>query len=173
MHVADRMSGLIGQPAAVADVEPAGEADRAVDDENLAVIAEVCVGEIDRHRGGKEPRDSHPLLCQHADDGGPRVPRADAVDEHADGDASLRGAGERGGEAFSRWVIVEDVGRHPDATGRGVDRGEHPRIGLVATDKWLDGIAFDERPAGHLADEPGQRPQGRVGRADGVVEPLD
>jgi hypothetical protein len=28
VHVADRMSGLMGEPAAVADVEAAGEADR-------------------------------------------------------------------------------------------------------------------------------------------------
>ena len=172
MHVADGMPRLVGKPAAVADVEPAGEADRAVDDENLAMVAEVGIGEINWHSGGEKPLDSHPLLCQHADDRGPCVPRADTVDEHADGDAAVRSAGERSGEEFSRRIVVEDIGGHADAAGRRVNRGEHAGISLVAADERLDGIAFNERPACHLADERGQRPQGSVVGADGSIEPL-
>ncbi len=172
VHIADGMPGLVGKPATVADVEAAGKADRTVDDEDLAMVAEVGVGKVDRHARGQEPIDSHPLPRQHADDGGPRVPRADAIDEHADLDAAVGSAGECRGEELSRGVVVEDIGGHADAAGGGIDRGEHPRIGLIAADQRFDLVAVDEWPARHLADERGQRPQGGVVGADRSIEPL-
>ena len=102
----------------------------------------------------------------------PRVPGADAIDEHADLDAAFGRAAERGSEESARGVIVEDIGSHADAAGGGVDRGEHLRVGVVATDERLDRIAFNERPACHLADERGQRPQRSVVGADGGIELL-
>ena len=84
MHVADGMPGLVRELAAVTDVEPAGIAKFAVDDETLAIVAEVGVGEADRHTRGEESLHASAMSVENADDGGPRIPRADAVDEHAD-----------------------------------------------------------------------------------------
>ena len=170
MHVADGMPGTVREPAAVPDVETAGEARRAVDDENLAVVAEVGVGEIDRHRRGKESLDPHPFCRQQPHDRGPGVSGADAVDEHADSNATADGAGQRGNEQLSGRVVVEDVGGHADAAGCAVDRGEHSRIGLVAPNQRLDRVAVHQWPAGHLPHERRQRPQRGVIGADRCAE---
>ena len=170
VHVAHRVPRLVREPAAIADVEPAGEADRAVHDENLAVVAQVGVGKVDRHARGQEPLGSHALRGQDAEDRGKRVARADAVDEHAHLDAPLHRPAERLGEDPSRGVVVEDVRRQPDAAPGPVDRREHPRIGRVAAIEQLDRVAVDERPIGDLSDERRQRAERRLLRPDGLLE---
>ena len=61
----------------------------------------------------------------------------------------------------------------PYDCGFGVDRGEHSRIGFVAANERLDGVAVDERPGGHLPHQLGQRPQWGIIGADRLGETFE
>ena len=161
MHVAHRMPWLVRQPAAVPDVEAAGEADRSVDHHDLPMVAEVGVGEVDRHAGGQKPLHPHPLRRQHAHDRGHGVTRPDAVDQHPHLHAPSGHRGQGIGELPPGGIVVEDVGREADAAAGGMDGLQHDRVGLVAAGERFDQVAIEERSIGGPAHERRQRPQGR------------
>ena len=172
VHVTHGVGRRVGEPTAVADVEAAGKPDRAVDHEDLAMVAQVGVGEVERRRRGQKSLRAHAPGGEHTGDRRIRVARADAVDKHPHCHPTAHCPSQGLGEDCAGGIVVEDVRREADAPGGGVDRGEHPRIGLVAPGERADRVAVDERPIRHLADECGQRPQRGPWRADRGGEPL-
>ena len=110
MQIAERLVRRLGLPVAAVDVQAAGEAERAVDHQDLAVVAQVERMQARGHERRVEHRDVDAALAQrlHRRAGGKA--RIDVVDQHAHLDAALRCAGERGDELGADAVAVEDVG---------------------------------------------------------------
>ena len=143
----------MGEPAAVANVEPAGEAEPTVDDHDLAVVSQVGIGKIKWHARGQKPLYADATAGEHARDRREGVGRADAVDEHADLHAPSDRPAQRLREDLPGRVVVEDIGSERDAADGGIDGLEHLRVGLVATVERDDRVAVDERPGRDVAYE--------------------
>ena len=139
--VADGMAWLVRQPAAVADVEAAGEPDPAVYHQDLAVVSQVGIRKVERHARRQKARHFHSAGRQHAGDRREGVGGADAVDEHADLDAPGGRPAKRRGEDPAGRVVVEDIGGDRHASGGPVDRLEHQGVGLVSAVEGLDRVA--------------------------------
>ncbi len=153
MMIEDRMRRVEPRVVAVANVQPAGEAEPAVDHENLAVAAQVRIRKATGQHGGQEPRHRHARFLQGADDGGKRIARTDGIDDDAHLHPALDRRGQRGGELSSGAIVVEDIGAERDGVLGLVDGREHLRIGFGAADQRRDLVAAQQRSSGQFADE--------------------
>ena len=172
VRVADRVPGFVGQPAAVADVEAAGESDLAVHHHDLAVVTEVGIREVEGHARGQEAGRLHPPGDKRPRDRREGVAGADAVDQHADLDAPGNRSPEGLGEDPAGGIVVEDVGSQRNAPRGLVDRREHEGIGLIAPVERLNAVAVHQGAGGRVADEGRKGPKRRSFRADGRLQPL-
>ena len=140
MGVAHRIGRVAADQVLRADVQPAGEADAVVHHQDLLVRAQVQPGHVPGQRRVHEARRRHPRPAQPAIGRREEIAAADAVDHTrtstprrcARTSASMKGA------PAARRGRCSSTGR---CGGRGLDGGEHARIGLVAVAQQPDRIA--------------------------------
>src|SRR3546814_7694744 len=104
-----------------------GKSDAAIDQQQLAVIAQV---EMQRGRPQAqriETRNVNAGLFQATTDPWPRIALASVVDQHLDLHATRLGLRQRGDKLLADCVVVEDVSAKPDRLACGGDRRPHPR----------------------------------------------
>ena len=172
VEIADGVPGLMGQPAAVADIQAAGESDLSVHHQELTVVAEVGVREKDRHGRRQKPLGANPPGREQAGDRRKGVGAADPVDQNPHLHPAGHGPPEGVGKLPPGGIVVEDIGGHPDAAFGLLDGGQHRRVGLVASLERFDRVAVEQRAGGHPAHECGEGPQGSMVGADGLPEPV-
>ncbi len=148
MRVAHRMRRPVAQQILATDIEPAGEGDASVDDEQLLVGAQIEQRHAPRQRRVQEAGDADAAATQPPVGRRDEIAATDAVDENTHLDAALAGANQRVDEGAAGRIGAEDVARQRDAGARAVDRGEHSWIGLVAVAQERDGIAALGPPPG-------------------------
>ena len=127
-------------PVAPVDVHAAGEAERAVDHQDLAVVAQVDGVQPRRHQRRVEHR--RPARRPGAASSPPRTARsARRRRRSARAPATPRSCAPRPARSTNSAPMpsrVEDVGGERDRGARRADRLEHRRIGLRAVDQRLD-----------------------------------
>lgn len=155
MQIADGTGGILSEHVAVPDVHAAGETDLTVDDENLAMVAEVesCDTPGRKQRRGQEPGGRDFLVRQSVENGRPGVASAGGINQHADFDTALDGAGEGVSELAAGWIVVEDVGGQRNGFLRGIDGGEHGGEGFVTVDERMQLIARRQWLCDDAADD--------------------
>ena len=167
------MLGTEGMQVVAADVGAAGERDRAVDGEDLAVIPEIEEGESRMAQLRGEELGPDPRLPQRNMRAWPGVERSEAVDE----DAHLDPTAMRGDEGIDEWpsrlVGREDVGGERDGVLRAVDRLEHRGIALVPILEDSHLVPADDGTVGQAIAELGEGAELWVGEdlALGACDP--
>ena len=184
MRVADATAAAHQASAAgdievlVADIHAAGEADAAIDDQQLLVRAQV----EQRHAPGQvrmqEAGDRHRRAAQVAIGAGVEIATADTVQQHAHRNPARLGGGQRGDEAAADAVMAKDVAAERNAVPGGGDGIEHGGIGGLAVLQGRGGVAGQQGAAGDFAGGAIQRDQVRrrngatgrlIGRGDGTA----
>src|SRR3546814_2583775 len=97
-----------------ADIHATGKSDAAIDQQQLAVIAQV---EMQRGRPQAqriETRNVNAGLFQATTDPWPRIALASVVDQHLDLHATRLGLRQRGDKLLADCVVVADVSAKPD-----------------------------------------------------------
>ena len=150
--VAPALAAVFDRQPRPREVEAAGEAARAVDDEDLAVIALLDAREIER---GAERRERM-VVAKVAAGGDERVPergrereRADGVVNHTHGHAAAaRALAERLPKARADRVRADPIHLEDHLALRVRDRGEHRRqcLGAVAQEPHLVAADVEPRP---------------------------
>ncbi|MPN00574.1 hypothetical protein SDC9_147770 [bioreactor metagenome] len=140
------------------DVDPADVGDPTVDDQQLAVVAQLefprCE-QIDRREGP----DLKILLPQKK--AASEIVRkvafeaAEAVEQHLDVHAGLRPFLQCRHESLSHFIAVQDERLHPDAVSGAPDVRQHPRIDRSAVAQHLQMVAVQGRI---FRKKPVQRP---------------
>ena len=141
------------------------KAKRPVDAEELLVGPEVEERHAPRLKRMQEARGRHAGIVQPAVGRRTQITAADSVDQDANLHAALLGADQRVDEGAAGRVGAEDVARQAHAHTRGVDGGDHLRIGVVAILDQVDGIAVLGQALGELPSGLFERSQ-RDRRAD-------
>src|SRR4051812_5951 len=125
-----RRSEILG-----ADIQPAGEALLAVDDEQLLVVAQIEKGHAPGQRRMEEARRLDAGPAQPPIGGSKEIPAADTVDQHARLDAARLGRGERRDELLADRIGAEDVAGERNAALGPVDALDHPWIGRISAER--------------------------------------
>ncbi len=134
-----------------ADVHAAGEGDSTIDDQQLAVIAQIDVQERRPQAQRVVAHHRHTARQQLAAGATPGQ-LADAIEQAAHGHAARLGAVQRFDELLAGFVAIEDVRGQRDRVLRSIDRGEHPRVGRFTVVQYLQPVAGQQRQAGdHVA----------------------
>ncbi len=102
MHITRGVRGMEGEETAIPDVQAAAEPDGPIDDQHLAVIAQVRVRLRERDSQRKEVRHRYAALPQRAENRWMAVARAHSVDQDPHRNATRRCARERVHELASR-----------------------------------------------------------------------
>jgi hypothetical protein len=130
----------------VGDSDAAGEADRAVDDEQLAMRA--VVDPRDRvPADGVVPLDVDPVALQEIDQLRRHRRGADGVEDHVHFHAGAGALGERLREHPPDLAVPVDVELHVDRLLRAADGREHRREDAHAVPQHLDPVSLGERRA--------------------------
>ena len=128
------------------------------------MVAQVEVRIRDRQRGGEELGDADAAPAQRSRHARAAVAGADAVDQHAHGDAARLRRRQRVEEQLAGAVVIEDVGGEQDRALRRGDGVEHRRIGDVAAVERRHPVAGEERVAGGARRQLHQRLQASLAR---------
>jgi hypothetical protein len=163
VQVADGVRTRIGEDVAFLDVHAAGKRDASVDDQHLAVIAELEERQSGLGDGGQEEFGAHARLLECLVDGWPGVAHTHTVDQHAHRHAALHRARQGVDETPSRRVVGKDVRTQAHRRLRGVDCREHFGVGGIAVDERRDLVACHELTAAQVPDDPSESHQVRVG----------
>ena len=155
----DRKSRLQFEAMALADIRPAGETGFAVDDEDLAVVAEVGVIEQAQASCGEEGAHIEAFGAETVHHARLAVSRAHEVNEDAHFDASVPGGLQALQELLTRLVAVENVAEEGDGHFSPVDGIEHGRISLVAVAQEGDGIARENGFSRDVFPQLGEAPE--------------
>ena len=145
----------------VGDVLAAGEADDAVDDEDLAVVAQIDPREHHAHEIDRQRRDHlHAALPKVAAGGAAQESlRAHRVDEHAARDAPGRRPCEGVRHAATGRVVEPDVEEPVGVVLRRVDRGDHRADGVLGLAEEFDAVAAADEAVRHRLGEPRELPR--------------
>ena len=129
---------------AVDDVLRAEVGGLAVDDRDLAVVAQVQARGI----GPPQPQRHHRYHLR-TGSGESRsqalepLARADGVGQHPHGDAPAGGAFQRGGDRLPGGVVLEDVIEEVNVAAGAVDVGDQPRDRRVVVGEEFEAVAVD------------------------------
>ena len=130
-------------------IHAAEKPDLTVDDQKLAVVAQVdrqsWKGQQSR---SEEARRAHAGTAQQRDRMRPAVPFTHTVNQRTHLDATSRRARKRGDESPTHRISLEDVSREPYRLPRSGDGFEHRGEGVFPILEWLDGIPRDTGPLG-------------------------
>jgi hypothetical protein len=147
-----RSGGLQRKPMAFANVHAADKAETPVDDEDLAMIAQVGIAQA-RQTCRQECGRSNPFACKQPQHGRPAVPGTHVVDQDPHLDPAVLGSDQGLQESLSGAVIVEDICQQADRPSRTFDRSEHRGKRDVAILERVNLIPRDQRASGDgLAD---------------------
>lgn len=157
----------------IADIEPAGKGDHAIDHEDLAVVAQVRVGVGQRKPYRKETRHGYATPLQFPTDRWPGIARTQAIDEHPHLDTPGHRRRQRRHEIIGDDATIEDVGRQRDAVAGARNGLEHGRKSLVAIQQRLNVVPALERLRGNPVRQRDQRlPGGRNRTVASTTLPL-
>ena len=159
MGVLDRGRRPIPQHVPLADVQAAGEADPAVDHQDLAMGAQVEERHPPRHQREQETRRRDPAPAQLADNRLQGIEGADPVDDDPNLDAATHRALQGIEEPEADGVLVEDEAAERDAAPGPFDGRDHLGIGDIAIDQRGHRIAPDQRALGEALDHVGEHGQ--------------
>ena len=109
VEVLDRAPAF-GERVALADVHPARERHRSIDDGDLPMGAKVQREDQGRDATREERDRAHAPRVQEGKHGGEAVASTGGIDEHPHGDAAILGACEHVDELAPDAIVVEDVG---------------------------------------------------------------
>ena len=159
MEVLNGAARAVLNEVALADVHAAGKPDAAVDDEDLAVVAEVDGHEPPGDQRRQKADHGHSVTPEEMDDRRKGITRARGIDQDTDVHAPSDGPTERLGQAPSDGVIVEDVAGEGDRFGGLLDRFDHGRQCFVAVHQRHDPVAGHEWFGDQFPDQLGQPAQ--------------
>ena len=125
------MRRVSSQHASRANVHAAGEGKLSIDNENLTVVAEICVAHSPWPQGATIPSDKNTSSSKLSDDRGKTISGAKVIYKHPDVDATVYGVSEYIDEFLSHLVGVENVCTQVDGFFCPLNRSHHGRIGLV------------------------------------------
>ena len=131
VHVVPAHAAVDDRGVVVRDVQPAGERDRLVDDDDLAVIAMREAKPPPPERDRVERDHGASSRRQVADERVRQAERADRVVDHAHLDARARAHHQYVLEPGAGVIGRDDVGLEADRVARGRERVEHGREGLA------------------------------------------
>ncbi len=154
----------------VADVEPAGEGDPAIDHDELAVVAVVDLEPSQRTARPARREDLDPGGAQVAHEGPGQAEPAERVMEQGDRDAGPRPLHERVLQPLPDAVVADDVELDENIVLGGRDGLEDGAVGVLPVDQEVDTVAAARREPGEPL-EGRQAAVARPGLAGGTLAP--
>jgi hypothetical protein len=128
-----------------ANVHSSGEANRTVNDKNLAMITHVQCKRSVRCQRREKQFTGDACLAQHALDGRKRIPRAGAIHQNP----GLHSASDRPSKRRDKFptggVAIENVGAQHDRPLSRIDGRKHLRVSLLAVEQWRDPVPRNNR----------------------------
>ena len=112
-----------------------------------------------RAKEGRKRACLTPSLAQGAENGGPGIPRARRVNQHAHLHAPAGGVTQRPREGQPDFVPVKDIGAERDGLAGLLNRLQHRRERLISVNERLDPVARQQRPLHHAAHHSRQHVQ--------------
>lgn len=170
MKISGREVMISLQDMVVANIDSPRKADFAVDDQDLAVVAQIEGHNMGWEEGGEESYSADIGAAKASVDGREGVAQAGGVDKNTHFDSAGVGGLQSGDEALAGGVIIKDIAGEVDRMLCFFNSLEHGRVGLITVEEGGDFCAGQKGAVDYLIDQRHEAHHGLAGLRESEAE---